>query len=110
MKNQGSDLLDSAPLTEPTHPLAAVVAALRRIAFVLLLAGVAEATIWYGNVRFSGAPGGTFTSIAIGVVAGTFFLAVAMAVFAYILDLLIYGNSDKAMHPGTAECRPLPTA
>ena len=110
MKNQGSDLLDSAPLTEPTHPLAVVVAALRRIAFVLLLAGVAEATVWYGNVRFSGAPGGTFTSISIGVVAGTFFLAVGMAVFAFILDLLIYINSDKATHPGPAEHRPLTTA
>jgi hypothetical protein len=109
MENPGSDLLDSTPSTEPAHPLRGGIAALRRIAFVLLLAGVAETAVWYGNARLAGSAG-TFTSIAIVVIAGTLFLSATMAVLAFIFDLLIFVNANKTTLPGTAESRPLTTA
>ena len=105
MKNQGSDLRDPAPSMEPAHPLAGVVTASRRIAFVLLLAGVAETFVWYGNVRMFYASGGTFTSFAIGVIAGTLLLASILMVGAFILDLLIFANAAKTVRPDTAGSR-----
>ncbi len=93
----------------PTHPLTGVVAALRRVAFVLLLAGAAETAIWYGNVRLSGSSGGAFTSIAVGIIAGTLLLAAAMTVSAFILDLLIAVNVGKTHHQRRAESRPFTT-
>jgi hypothetical protein len=109
MENLGTDLPDSAASVGRTHPLAGAVAGLRRFAFVLLLAGAAEIPIWFGNIRVSGAPAGAFTSIAIGVIAGTFFLAAALTVIAFVVDLLIHLNSGTK-DPGTAEHRPLTTA
>jgi hypothetical protein len=85
------------------------VSTLRRVAFVLLFAGAGGAAVWFGDVRLS-APGGTFTSVAVGLGAATLFLAATMAVLAYVLDLLIYANSSPSLHPGTVECRPLTTA
>jgi uncharacterized membrane protein HdeD (DUF308 family) len=108
MKNLGSDLPSPAP-SMPTHPLTGFVATLRRVAFMLLLAGVAETAVWFGNVRLVGTSGGTFTSIAVGVIAGTLLLAAAMTVTAFILDLLIAVNSGKTNHHGTVEARPLTT-
>ncbi len=109
MENLGTDLPDSAASVGQTHPLAGAVAGLRRFAFILLLAGAAETAIWFGNIRFSGAPAGAFTSIAIGVIAGTFFLAAALTVLAFVVDLLLYLNSGTR-DPGTVEHRPLTTA
>ncbi len=109
MENLGTEFPASAPSREPTHPLAGVISALRRVAFILLLAGAAETAIWYGNVHLSGAPGGSFGSIAVGVIAGTFFLAATMAVLAFILDLQIFVNGGQTANPATAEYRPLTT-
>jgi hypothetical protein len=114
MQNLGSDLqqpvpADETPSLKTTHPLAGGVAALRRIAFVLLLAGAAEIAVWFGNVRVFGGSGGIFSSIAIGVIAGTLLLAVTMAVLAYVVDLQIYINADKTMQADLAEHRSLTT-
>ena len=62
-----------------------VVAALRRVALILLLAGVAETAVWYGNSASTGTSGGAFTNIAVGIIAGAFFLARVMTVLAFIL-------------------------
>ncbi len=105
MKYQGSDVRDPGRSMEPAHPLAGVVTALRRIAFVLLLAGVAETVVWYGNVRLFYASGGTFTSFAIGVIAGTLLLASTLIVLAFVLDLLLFTNAAKTMRPDIAESR-----
>jgi hypothetical protein len=108
MTNVERDIPSRAASTS-THSLTGVVAALRRVAFILLLAGVAEIAIWYGDVRLSGSSGGAFTSIAVGIVAGTLLLAAAMTVFAFVLDLLIAVNVGKTHHHRGTESRPFTT-
>jgi hypothetical protein len=68
------------------------VTALRRVSLFLALAGLAEAVVWFGNVRLSGSSGGAVTNIFVATFGGALALAVAMAVIAYVLELFIYLN------------------
>jgi hypothetical protein len=69
-----------------------VVRVLRRVSLFLLIAGLAEAIVWYGNVRLFGSSGGTVTDIFVATFAGALLVAVVMTVCAYILNLLMYLN------------------
>jgi hypothetical protein len=113
MQNPGSGL-QPVPAVETSalksaHPLAGGVVALRRIAFILLLAGAAEIAVWFGNVRLFGGSGSVFSNVALGVIAATLFLAVTMALLAYIVDLQIYINSNRTMQADLAEYRSFTT-
>jgi hypothetical protein len=69
-----------------------VVRALRRVSLFLLIAGLAEAIVWYGNVRLFGSSGGTLTDVFVATFGGALLVAVVMTVCAYVLDLLMYFN------------------
>jgi hypothetical protein len=69
-----------------------VVTVLHRVSLFLLIAGLAEAIVWYGNVRLFGSSGSTVTDVFVATFAGALLVAVVMAVGAYILNLLMYLN------------------
>jgi len=69
-----------------------VVRALRRVSLFLLIAGLAEAIVWYGNVRLFGSSGGTLTDAFVATFGGALLVAVVMTVRGYVLDLLMYFN------------------
>ena len=68
------------------------VTALRRVSLFLLIAGLAEAVVWYGNFRLFGSSGGTVTNVFVATFGAAVLVAVVMAVCAFVLELLKYFN------------------
>ena len=64
-------------------------------------AGLAEVAVWFGNVRLAGSSGGTVTNIFVATFSGALFVAVALAVFAYVLDLVLYFNHCTRITPAS---------
>ena len=91
LRNVGPNDAEANELTD-TWTTPWVVRALRRVSLFLLIAGLAEAIVWYGNVRLFGSSGGTVTNVFVATFGGALLVAVVMAVCAYVLDLLMYFN------------------
>jgi hypothetical protein len=80
---------DSDVVLHPHHHVAkAATSVLRKIALFLLIAGGTLAILWRTDLRQPGALGGTASGVVTGVMFGAVVLAAAIAVVAYVVDLL----------------------
>jgi hypothetical protein len=91
-------------LTE-TWSTPGVVRALRRVSLFLLITGLAEAIVWYGNVRLFGSSGGSVTNVFVATFGGALLVAVVIAVCAFVLELQMYLShcARSTLAPQTAD-------
>jgi hypothetical protein len=91
VRNRGLDGAEAGEFADRrTSPWA--VTALRRASLFLLVAGLAEAIVWYGNVRLFGSSRGAVTNVFLATLGGALLVAIVMAAFAYVLELLMSFN------------------
>jgi hypothetical protein len=99
--SQGCPEGDSFMDESSTHPhpkqrlTRTVTSLLRRVALFLVLGGGTATIVWRTDFRQPGALSGTADGVVVGVLIGSIVVAAAIAVLAYVIDLLFLIDWDR---------------
>jgi hypothetical protein len=92
---------ESDVVLHPHHHVAkAATSVLRKVALFLLLGGATLAILWRTDLR---QPGGNASGVVTVVMLGTLVLAVAIAVAAYVVDLLFQIDWNARVVPARVD-------